>query len=52
MTNNYAMILQQDLAHTCEAEGSNFRLAVPVQARAHFQEGLEHFQAADPAAAS
>ncbi len=51
MTDNYAMILQQDLAHTCVAEDPNFRLAVPPQARAHFQEGLEHFQAADPAAA-
>ena len=48
---DYAMILQQDLAHSCGAEGSNFRPALSPQARAHFQEGLEHFQAADPAAA-
>jgi len=51
MNSDYAMILQQDLAHTCAAEGSNLPPTVLPLARAHFQEGLQHFQAADPAAA-
>ncbi len=51
MTTDYAMTLQKDLANTCAAEVSNFRSPVPPQARAHFQEGLKHFRAADPAAA-
>jgi tetratricopeptide (TPR) repeat protein len=51
MMTDYTMILQQDLAQTCAAEGSNLRPRVLPQAMTHFQEGLQHFQAADPGAA-
>jgi tetratricopeptide (TPR) repeat protein len=48
---DYSMILQRDLAANCTAVASRPSPTIPPEAIGFFQEGLEHFQAADPAAA-
>jgi len=47
----YGMVFQQSVAKTCIAGEDRSLPAVPADAMAIFHQGLQHFQAGDPAAA-
>lgn len=48
---DYAMALQQDLFENLATVESGLPASIPPEALTLFQQGLEHFQVADPAAA-